>query len=430
MPLTVEFKTEKDSSIRKQIFADKVINVIEFNSSEKIISANIDPDRNLLEFNPRNNSTNRNGLRLEFILPTESFYKNTLFITPWLGNAAFSGWGYGAAFLIYDRENILLNEFNMLTGSFLYYPQIKNFDYSFLFRSTTGLFKNFNTYFLDYERWKGELNAGCGMDFRIGEHEFEQPTHNFLIQFYYKEMFEERYYESYQAKNGKDAFLGFRYTLGLENGLNTQQFDLKIQRGFRVFGSEFDYTKSTLQGYNDFTLSRRLSITNYSSAGMIAGSYLPQTALFLSPSNKIIYSDFGSFVGHRYYYDETFSGGLVGYFNENLSGKYLFSCRTDININVFTFPKMIEPFFIKIFGEAGKLWQSENDFQSDHLTFWDAGIGLKFFGLDFAFPLWRNYRLENNGSGYEIVSDNKIRFNSFLMRIDLTYYLKLGWEMK
>jgi hypothetical protein len=130
-------------------------------------------------------------------------------------------------------------------------------------------------------------------------------------------------------------------------------------------------------------------------------------------------------------YEQTFSGELAGYINEILSGQYLLSDRFDFNINILNSSKgEIEPWFLKIFFEAAKLWKSSNNFQSDRFTFLDAGIGMKLIGLDFAFPLWKNYSVEKNGTGFIIRPDNRLSFNSVLVRIDLTYILKFILEMK
>lgn len=427
MPVTVEFKTEKDSIIRKQIFADKEVNVIEFSSAYKIISACIDPDRNLLEFNPRNNSTTSNRIRLGLILPTQSFYQNTLFITPWFLKNKFDGWGYGAASLFYNRLADLFGSESQVFGvSAFYYPQTSNLDYSFGFRSTTRLFKEFNNYYLKYKRWGGQRKVDLAMEYRLGKYKYQHPSHNFLLLISY----DERYSESYQIQTGKDINLGFRYTLGLDRELSTHQFDLDVRKSIKTFGGEYDYTKVTLEGYNDFIVSRRFSITNFISAGMLEGTYPRQAALFLSPTDKIMFSDFGSWVGHRYFYEKTFSGGLAGYVNENLNGKYLLTVRTDLNIQTYMFHSVIEPFFLKIFFEAGKLWKSDNDFQSDHFIFFDGGIGFKWIGLDFAFSLWRNFKVENNGTDIVIKPDNRLAFNSFIFRFDLTYMYKMALGMK
>jgi len=261
MPVVVEFKTEKDSIIRKQIFADKEINIIEFSSVDKIVSAQIDPDRNLLEFNPRNNSTSWNGLHLSFIYPTESFYQNSLYFTPWFSHNSFSGWGYGGASLFYDMLPYLFgNESHTLGASTYYYPKTKTFDYSFVFRSTTRLFKDFNDYFLNYERCQGEIKSEVGLEYRLGQYKFEHPSHNFLLLFSYDEIYDERYYDPSNTQEGKDVTLGLRYTVGLDHKLSTHQFDVEIQKSLNIFDGEYDYTKVTLEGYNDFPISRRFFI--------------------------------------------------------------------------------------------------------------------------------------------------------------------------
>ena len=432
MPVVVEFKTEKDSIIRKQIFADKEINIIEFSSVDKIVSAQIDPDRNLLEFNPRNNSTSWNGLHLSFIYPTESFYQNSLYFTPWFSHNSFSGWGYGGASLFYDMLPYLFgNESHTLGASTYYYPKTKTFDYSFVFRSTTRLFKDFNDYFLNYERCQGEIKSEVGLEYRLGQYKFEHPSHNFLLLFSYDEIYDERYYDPSNTQEGKDVTLGLRYTVGLDHKLSTHQFDVEIQKSLNIFDGEYDYTKVTLEGYNDFPISRRFSFTNYTNTGMINGIYPSQAGLFISPSKRIIYSDFGSFVGHRYFNDQLFSGGLAGYIDENLSGRYIVSTRVDLNINILTTTKdIIEPRFVKIFFEGAKIWQSKNVLQSDNFAFLDAGVGIKLLGFEVDFPLWKNYNIVKDGTNFSIQPDNRLAFNSVLVQFDLTYIYKFALEMK
>ncbi len=432
MPVIVEFKTEKDSVIRKQIFADKEINIIEFSNADKIVSAQIDPDRNLLEFNPRNNSTSWNGLHVSLIYPAESFYQNTLYFTPWIVHNSFGGYGYGGASLYYDRlPYVYGNESHAFGGSVYYYPQTRTLDYFIGYRSTTKLTKEFNDYFINYHKWQGERKSEIGLEYRLGKYKFEHPSHNFLLLFSYDEIFDERYYDPFRIQVGKDVSVGLRYTMGLDHELSTNQLDVAIQKSLSALGGEYNYTKITIEGYNDIPLSRRFSLTNYISTGMIEGTNPRQSSLFLSPSNRYIYSEFGSFVGYRFLYEQTFSGELAGYINEILSGQYLLSDRFDFNINILNSSKgEIEPWFLKIFFEAAKLWKSSNNFQSDRFTFLDAGIGMKLIGLDFAFPLWKNYSVEKNGTGFIIRPDNRLSFNSVLVRIDLTYILKFILEMK
>jgi hypothetical protein len=432
MPLTVQFKTEKGNVIRKQIFADKELNVIEFSGTDSIVSAQIDPDRSLFESNQRNNSTSGNGMHVSFIYPTESFYQNTVYFTPWFNHNSFSGRGYGGICLYYDGlPNIYGNESHAIGASTYYFPQTNSFDYAFVFRSTTKFFEEFNDYYLNYHKWQGERKAEAVLEYRIGKHKFEHPSHNFLLLFSFDEIFDDRYYDSFQAQRGKDVGVGFRYTVGLDHELSTHQFDLEIQKSLNVLGGEYDYTKVTVEGYNDVPLSRRFSVTDYVSAGMIDGRHPRQAELFLSPSNRVIYSDFGSFVGHRFFYEPDFSGGLAGYINKNLSGQYLLSNRIDLNINILNSPKgKIEPWYLKVFFEAAKLWKSSNDFQSDRFAFLDAGIGMKLLGLDVALPLWKNYNIAKDGTDFIIQPDNRLALNSVLVRLDLTYYVKLVLEMK
>jgi hypothetical protein len=432
MPVVVEFKTEKDSVIRKQIFADKEINIIEFSNTDKIVSAQIDPDRNLLEFNSRNNSTSSNGLNLSFIYPRESFYQNTLYFTPWIVHNSFGGYGYGGASLFYDELPYLFGNESQVSGaSAYYYPRTKTFDYSFVFRSTTRLFKEFNDYFLNYKKWQGERKSEIGLEYRLGKYKFVHPSHNFLLLFSYDEIFDERYYDPSNVQKGKDVTVGLRYTVGLDHKLSTHQFDIEVQKSLNVFDGKYNYTKVTIEGYNDFPISRRLSITNYTNAGMIDGTYPLQAGLFISPSERTIFSDFGSFVGYRYFLDQNYSGGLAGYIDENLSGQYLFSTRVDININLLNSPKgQIEPLFAKIFFEGAKLWQFKNVLQSDNFAFLDAGIGLKLIGVDIDLPLWKNYNIVKDGTNFSIQPDNRLVFNSVLFRLDLTYALKFALEMK
>lgn len=432
MPVVVEFKTEKDSTIRKQIFADKEINIIELSSEDKIVSAQIDPDRNLLEFNPRNNSTSSNGLHLSFIYPTESFYQNTLYFAPWLVHNSFSGWGYGGECLFYDKlPNPYGNESHGLSASAFYHPQTVTFDYSFIFRSTTRLFKDFNDYFLNYSKWQGEVKSEVGLEYRLGRYKFDPPFHNFLLCFSYDEIFDERYYDPSTAQQGKDVTVGLWYTVGLDHNLFTHQFNIGIQKSLNVFDGEYYYTKVTLEGYNDFPISRRFSITNYTNAGIIDGTYPLQAGLFLSPSAGVVYSDFGSFVGHRYYYDQTFSGGLAGYIDDNLSGRYLFSTRVDFSINLLnSYKTKIEPIFLLVFFEGAKLWQSTNNSQPDRFGLLDGGIGIKLLGLELDIPLWKNYNIIKDGPNISIQPNNRLDFNSVFLRIDLTYAYKVALEMK
>jgi hypothetical protein len=198
-----------------------------------------------------------------------------------------------------------------------------------------------------------------------------------------------------------------------------------------IFNGEYGYTKVTLEGYNDFSLSRRFSITNSTNAGMIDGMYPSQAGLFISPSERWVFSDFGSFIGHRLFLDQDFSGGLAGYIDNDLSGKYLFSTRVDLNVNLLnSYKAQIEPIFLLFFLEGAKLWQSIHVAQADRFTFLDAGVGLKLIGLDIDIPLWKNHKIVKNGTNCIVQPDNQLAFNSFLLRIDLTYYLKFAMEMK
>jgi len=164
---------------------------------------------------------------------------------------------------------------------------------------------------------------------------------------------------------------------------------------------------------------------------MIEGTYPSQTGLFISPAERSIFSDFGSFVGYRYFLDQNISGGLAGYADENLLGRYLLSTRVDLNINLLNSPNgQIEPLFAKLFFEGAKLWQSNNDFQSDRFVFLDAGVGIKLIGVDIDFPLWKNYNVIKNGNNFSIQPDNRLALNSVLFRFDLTYALKYALEMK
>ncbi|RPI01634.1 MAG: M1 family peptidase [Ignavibacteriae bacterium] len=432
MPLLVEFKTEKDSLFRRQLFADKVINTIEFSSADRVVSAHIDPDTSLLEFNPKNNSTGWNGLHLSSLLPTESFYQNTIYVTPWLRHNSFSGWGYGGMGIVYDQLPFLFgNESCALGASTYYFPRTNTVDYAFVFRNTTRLFEEFNDYFLNYSKWQGEIKSEVGFEYRLGQYKFEHPSHNFLLRFSYDELFDARYYDPANVQEGKDVTVGIRYTAGLDHNLSTHQFDVEIRKSLNILDGKYDYTKITIEGYNDIPLSRRFSITNYTNAGMIHGTYPAQTGLFISPSGRTIYSDFGCFVGYRYFLDQAFSGGLAGYINENLSGRSLLSTRFDINVNLLNSPKgQIEPLFIKVFFEGAKLWRLKNNSQDDRFVFFDAGIGIKLIGVDLDLPLWKNYKVVHDGMNVSIHPDNRLAFNSILVRFDLTYYLQFALEMK
>jgi 3',5'-cyclic AMP phosphodiesterase CpdA len=334
--------------------------------------------------------------------------------------------------LFYDHLPTLFgNESYALGASTYYFPQTNTNDYAFVFRSTTRLFKEFNDYFLNYSKWQGEIKSEVGLEYRVGRYKFEHPSHNFLLRLSYDELVDTRYYDPANVQEGKDITVGIRYTVGLDHKLSTHLFDVEIRKSLNILDGKYDYTKITLEGYNDIPLSRRFSITNYTNAGMIHGTYPSQTGLFLSPSERIIYSDFGCFAGYRYFLDQAFSGGLAGYIKENLSGRYLLSTRIDFNVNFLNSPKgQIEPLFMTVFFEGAKLWQSQNNSAGDRVVFIDAGIGIKLIGVDIDLPLWKNYIVTKDGINLSVHPDNRLAFNSILVRFDLTYYLKFALEMK
>jgi hypothetical protein len=431
MPLTIDFKTDKDSLIKINLLADKQSNLVKIKSADKIISANIDPDKSLLELNPRDNSTTSNKINFSTFLPTQSFYENTFYAIPWFLKNKLSEYGYGAAFLFYDRlPDLFGNESNILGASAFYYPSYKNLDYSIGFRGTTNLNRYFNSYYLKYNRWNGERNFYLGIEYRIGRYKFENPSHNLLFSASFKDVYDDRYTDIFRIQKGKDCNLGIRYTLAFDYNLSSFQYDLEIRQSIRQFDGDYNYTKLTLESCNDFLLSRRFSITNYINAGIIGGDYPRQKSLFISPANKIEYTDFGSWAGHRYYYEKDFSSGLAGYVNNNINGRYLISLKTDVNIQTYMFHSVIEPFFLKVFFETAKLWKSVNVFQSDRQTFYDLGVGFKWIGIDLSLCLFKNHDIINDGTKFRITSDNRLKFNSFILRLDLTYMYQMALGMK
>jgi hypothetical protein len=269
------------------------------------------------------------------------------------------------------------------------------------------------------------------LEYRVGKNKFETPSQNIVLLLSYSNLYDTKYYEANKVQLGSDMTIGLRYTAAVDHGLSTHQFDIEIQQSFHGLGGLYDYSKITASGYNDFAITNRLSLTTNINAGVIEGMFPLQTGLFLSPTGRFVFSDFGSFAGHRLYYDQMFSGGLAGYINENLTGRYLLSARVEWNINILNHPKIpIEPLFVNFFIEGAKLWKSKNGYQTDRSLFLDAGFGFKIVGFTVLFPLWKNFQVVKNEKGDFLQSDNKIEFNSILMTADLTYLYKYALEMK
>ncbi len=313
--------------------------------------------------------------------------------------------------------------------SALYYPKIKNTDFYLGYTGTTNLFKRYNRFSTSFFKLRGKKQIDLGFEYRFGRYRFENPSQNIFAQIRYSEIFEDRYFKKYQASEGRNFNILFRYTLGIDHGLFSGIYSFGLEKSARLFSGGYDYTKITLETTQDFPISYRLTLANTINFGVIYGNDYPlQESLSLSPNDALGFADLGVGFGFRYKYNRRFTGKLTGYTGENLTGKYLLSSRVDMNVHMFRFKR--EPFYIKIFGEIGKLWNSNNLFQMDRMTFMDGGIGLRFFGCHLFLPLWKNYEIIKMGDKCQLKHKNSFGLNGFFIELDYGYLFRVALDYK
>ncbi|HNC47683.1 MAG TPA: hypothetical protein PLH27_01745, partial [bacterium] len=218
-------------------------------------------------------------------------------------------------------------------------------------------------------------------------------------------------------------------TFGLDYRLYSGLFNFGFQKGMKISGySNYKYTKSYLEFYQNVPITRLISVENSINSGFKTGSSPLQENLFLSPNSNLISTDMGVAFGFKYLPNQNFNGKMLGYINQNLTGNEIFTSRSEVNFNLFKVGH--EPFFLKMFGEIGKFWNSENQHQTNKQNFIDSGFGLRFIGYSLMVVVWKNYNVRKVNGEHFLRKNREAKFEGIFITLDLGYLFRVGIQYK
>lgn len=349
----------------------------EFTTPEEVLKTEVDPGWYLLDADRTNNFYPRKN-KISFLYSNYSVTEDQYFYYP--------SFNYG------QRDKVRLG----LWATNIYPVQSEMLKRNIVpFEWRTGLFYGLGTKRIGYKldlktilsvpsfRWetglnlsnfRGTENYGIFVNY-IFEKDENHYRHNIVnVSVNHDQIYDIAYYDQKDFERGTNTSISFDW----DRLLSKEKEHLNIKIGQKVFGSNYSYSKLTMELENIFpVLNRWFNFRIY--GGMIRGNFANQEAVYLSGSVKPTsfaywFVDPDNKISTQENLHAEGDANLRGYLGQHLNGKNGVGVNIEIPVPGLS--------VINLFTDIGNVW--DNKFGS---VKYDLGIGLdlKYIRIDFPF---------------------------------------------